>query len=103
MSYFSDALILVAIAETVNDLGNPVSADTQTTVFANKKSVRQSEVYQAAAAGLKPELMFEVNTDEYTQQAFATWNSKRYKVIRAYSREDGITELILQGVTNGVI
>ena len=101
--YFSDQLILVDIAELPNDLGDPVRTELLTTVFANKKSIRQSEFYQAAASGLRPELMFEVNTSEYTQQTYAIWNAKYYKIIRTYDRPDELTELVLQGVTNGVI
>ena len=59
----------------VIDLGNVVETTVhgetlQTmvyrTVFANKKSVRQSEFYNAANVGLKPELIFEVNSFEFT-------------------------------------
>jgi hypothetical protein len=100
---FRDQLILVAITEPTNDLGNSVRTETQTTVFADKASVRQSEFYQASASGLRPELMFIVPTVDYAQQPYAIWNSKRYKIIRTYDRPDETTELLLQGLTNGVI
>lgn len=100
---FRDTLILIAITSTVNDLGDPVETETETTVYADKKSVRQSEFYQAAAAGMRPEIVFLVRTVDYNQQPFAEWNSKRYRIIRVYDKPNELTELICQGVTNGVI
>jgi len=100
---FNEQLILIAITSTVNALGDPVQTETETTVFADKASVRQSEYYQAAATGLRPELMFIVRTCDYSQQPLAEWNSKQYKIIRTYDKTDETTELLVQGVVNGVI
>lgn len=62
-------------------------------VFVNKKSVRQSEVYQAATAGLKPELMFEVRSLDYDSEERLKYNNKVYEIIRVYDRGE-VTELI---------
>ena len=100
---FREQLTLIAVTSTVNTLGDPVQTDTETVVFADKASVRQSEFYQAAATGLRPSIMFLVRTIDYSQQPLAKWNSKKYRIIRTYDRPDELTELVCEGVTNGVI
>ena len=63
-------------------------------VFVNKKSVRQSENYQAAAVGLKPELMFEIKSIEFDNQERLKYNDKIYEITRVYDRGE-VTELIV--------
>jgi SPP1 family predicted phage head-tail adaptor len=93
-----DVVQLVRLDYTVNDYGDQQYIRTASTVFANKKSVRQSEFYQALATGLKPEIMFEVRTLEYTGQENLVYNNKEYVIIRTYSKNDEITELVCSGL-----
>ena len=93
-----DIVELVGIETSINDIGDTVSNRTVSQVFANKKSVRQSEFYQAFAAGLKPELMFEVRSIEYSGQSNLIFNGKEYVIIRTYSKNDEITELVCSGI-----
>lgn len=71
-------------------------------VYCNKKSVRQSEKYQAASVGLKPELMFEVMSIEYDQEERIEFNDKLYEITRVYERGE-VTELIVSAVTGSEI
>ena len=71
-------------------------------VYSNKKSVRQSEKYQAASVGLKPELMFEVMSIEYDQEERIEFNDKLYEITRVYERGE-VTELIVSAVTGSEI
>lgn len=99
-----DVVELVNQTSSSNEYGDQVFAETSTTVFANKKSVRQSEFYQAFAHGLKPELMFEVRSIEYSDQTSLRFNEKEYTIIRAYSKNDEVTELVVTGLAvKGVI
>ena len=99
-----DVVELIDQQASTNDIGDQVFAETSTQVFANKKSVRQSEFYQAFAHGLKPELMFEVRSIEYSNQTSLRFNEKEYTIIRAYSKNDEVTELVVSGlVAKGVI
>jgi SPP1 family predicted phage head-tail adaptor len=93
-----DVVELIDQQASTNDIGDQVFAETSTTVFANKKSVRQSEFYQAFAHGLKPELMFEIRSIEYRNQPSLRYNSKEYTIIRAYSKNDEVTELVVSGI-----
>lgn len=63
----------------------------ETVVFAEKKSVRQSEFYAAAAVGLKPELVFLVDERDFSMAATEKYdpaeilyNERHYNIIRTY-------------------
>lgn len=70
-------------------------------VYANKKSVRQSEAYQASAVGLKPEIMFEIHSIDYESEERIKFNDKVYEIIRVYDRGE-VTELICSAMSGGV-
>ena len=96
---FRDVVKLISVAVTENDMGDKIEKETETEVFANKRSIRQSEFYQAAATGLRPEIMFEVWSEEYSNQPRLEYGSKQYTIIRAYDKGE-ITELVCQGLVN---
>lgn len=99
---FRDVIELVTVTTTENDMGDPVETETPRQVFANKKSVRQAEFYQAAATGLKPELMFEVRSIDYAGETKLQYTGKQYGILRTFSKNDEILELICSGlVPNG--
>lgn len=97
---FSDEVELVALSWGENDYGHPVQIEVRRLVFANKRSVRQSEHYQAAIAGLRPELMFEVWTAEYEGETRLIYAGTEYQIGRTYARTDEKTELIVTGLVN---
>lgn len=97
---FKDVIELISITCTENDIGDTVETPNGREVYANKKSIRQNEFYQAAATGFKPELMFEVRTVEYEGERKLEYDSKQYNIIRSYDKNGEITELICSGVVN---
>ena len=84
--------------------GEPIQSLEYREIFANKKSVRQSEFYQASVAGLKPELVFEVHSFEYDNDIKLRYPSgedgKVYDIIRTYDRGE-ITELTVSSFLGG--
>jgi len=100
---FREVINLVSITIVENDMGDQIETPVKRQVFADKKSVRQNEFYQAAATGLRPELMFVVRTIDYDQEPKLEFNFKTYTIIRAYEKDDEFVELVCQGLTNGVI
>lgn len=92
-----EVISLVSEVETENELGDIITEDTLKQVFANKKSVRQNEFYQAQAAGLKPELMFEIRYIDYGEEKKIVYNNKSYNVIRTYTKNQETIELICEG------
>ena len=95
---FRDTIDLVSVAYSTNDVGNSAEVETKLTVYADKQSIRQSEFYQAAQTGLKPELMFVIRTIDYNNETRLEYNSKKYNIIRAYDKTGEFTELICQGI-----
>jgi SPP1 family predicted phage head-tail adaptor len=98
--FFRDVVDLLAIQATENDMGDLIETETSRTVFANKKSITRAEFYQAAMTDLRPELMFEVRTIEYQNEKKLKFNEKTYNIIRVFSKNDEITELVCQGLVN---
>lgn len=97
---FGDVINLLTIITTKDANGYKIEeASKNTTIFAEKKSVRQSEHYQAAAVGVNVEIMFVVWSIEYQGNKYLEYDSKVYQVERTYDTGE-FTELIcsLKGV-----
>lgn len=103
---FRDVINLVGdIAIVKNDMGDPIELTVKREVFADKKSIRQNEFYQAASTGLRPELMFVIRTIEYEQEPkleYPIGSDKLYNIIRTYDKDGEFTELICSGLVSGV-
>jgi len=69
-------------------------------VYADELSVGQSEFYQAAAVGLRPELKFEIFAGDYNDEKSLEYNSKKYDIKRTYRKGPDKVELTCQGVIN---
>ena len=82
--------------------GEPLRKTLWTYHYANKKSVRQSEFYEMARLGLKPELMFEVHSHEYQDHELLWYDRKQYEIVRAYDRGE-VTELTVKGEVGRVV
>lgn len=99
--FWRDVIYLVAEKYVKNGIGDTIKEVVNTRqVFANKKSIRQSEFYQAQANGLKPELMFEIRYSDYEDEKRIDYNGKTYTIIRQFSKNDEMVELICEGVVN---
>lgn len=96
--FFRDVIELISTTETVNGMGDTIDQKAYRQVFADKQSIRQSEFYQAAATGLKPELMFVIRVFEYQNEQSLRYNDKEYGIIRTYSKDGEMIELICAGI-----
>ena len=81
-------LINVIVAEDA--IGNQIASTTERTVFANEYYVSQSEFYNAAVAGLKPEKQFEMYSYEYQDEPKLEHNGVTHNIIRTEKRGDKI-------------
>jgi SPP1 family predicted phage head-tail adaptor len=92
---WKDIIELGNMTETIVH-GEPVRAMDYREVFARKMSVKRTEFYQAANAGLKPELVFEVYSAEFSNDEKVRYpsgaNGKVYAIIRVYDKGE-TTEL----------
>lgn len=78
-------------ANTLSDQGTV--EEVQRKVLASLSSVRQSEFYQAAQAGIKVEKVFEIRSFEYKGEETILYNNKKYSIVRTYDK-GGIVELV---------
>lgn len=91
ITMYDQVIKLIGTTTTTDEYADKVSVETERTVFAELKSVGQSEFYQAHAVGLKPELKF-VLADYMDYQnekllKFKDFNDKEeqlYTIIRTY-------------------
>lgn len=67
-----------------------------TKIYANKLSVTRSEFYQAIANDLKPEVTFEIHEFEYCNEQKLIHEGKAYLIIRTFSKNNDILELVCQ-------
>jgi SPP1 family predicted phage head-tail adaptor len=92
---------LIASTATEDDIGNQVETETTTEVWAEETGVRQSEFYNAAVAGLRPERTFVLWANEYSGQTRIEADGVKYKLIRAYNNpaKSEMIELVCEKVT----
>lgn len=99
MARWDKVIYLVSSKEDKNEIGDVISSEeSQIKVYANKKSIRQSEFYQAMANGIKPELMFEIQVFEYGNQSELLYEGEKYSIIRTFNNGNDRIELVCQGV-----
>lgn len=79
----NDVIKLRTLSITSDAAGFSSTAVTEKTVYADIKSVRQSEFYAAEASGKKVDLVFVVNADEWNGATEIEYRSLVYSVVRA--------------------
>ncbi|MGO5053582.1 phage head closure protein [Lachnospiraceae bacterium LCP25S3_G4] len=86
---YNDIIKLVKIKKTVNEYGDITDTETEKIVFAELKSITQSEFYQAQSVGLKPEIKFTIaDYYDYCGESIIRYKEREleedYSVIRTY-------------------
>ena len=88
---FDSIITLKKETNTINEYGDTVQTFTERNVFAEVKSIGQSEFYQAQATGLKPEIKFVIadfadyqNEKVLSYKAFGENTAEDYTVLRTY-------------------
>lgn len=80
-----------------DEIGNQKIVDgTPRKLLAEKKSVRQSEFYQAATTDYKPEIVFTIWPHEYNDEPNLIYNNKKYRIIRTYEKSFKDLELVCE-------
>lgn len=82
---YDQVITLINDEKTVDECGDLKTTETGRQVFAELRSIGQTEFYQAQAVGLKPEIKF-VLADYYDYQNEQTLEHEgtRYRVLRTY-------------------
>ena len=104
MSRWSDVINYMIIERVRDEDGFMVEKEVPgPIVFANRKSIRSAEYYQAAQNGVQLEVMFEVRVADYDEsKRVLMHNNKRYTVERTYEKID-IIELVCKRFDGAVI
>ncbi|MGM7635637.1 phage head closure protein [Bacillus sp. Hm123] len=103
MSRWADVIKFITVGQTQDEDGFPIQGEViGPAIFANRKSVRSSEHYQAAQNGIKLEAVFEVRVSDYTDEQVLIWNQKKYKIERTYEKTD-IIELVCRLFDGAVV
>lgn len=92
MTYDREVTLITKTYE-FDDIGNHIPVESSVTVLCNEKSIGRNEFYNAAAAGLKPEVTLVVHAYEYSGESTVEYEGKRYNVMRIY--QSGFEELEL--------
>ena len=101
--YDSVATLKAYGTPTYDSYGNEIIPETTTDVFVQPRGVYQSEFYNAAQLGLKPNLtLYLTNREDYDGQKVLEFEGKEYTVIRVdwSAQRDGIS-LICEERING--
>ena len=91
--YFSDKITLRKETVTLDEYGDSAYTYTDTTVFADVRSVTRSEFYSASMAGIKIDVVFAVHAEDFNNQTIVTYGSAQYNIVRTYKKGEGIVEL----------
>ncbi len=97
---FDAIAYLITETEAENDYGDVVTANSERMVYVNEKSIRQSEFYQAAAVGMKPELLLEMRKLDYKGEVKAKYEDRTYNIIRTFAKNRDYIELICQDIAH---
>lgn len=96
----NSVLFLIPMVSGRNSIGDDIEVEGEKRkVFGEKISIRQSEFYQAAANGFKPEIAFKIWAIEYKGEELLEYKNQKYSIIRTFEKGETI-ELICEGMVN---
>lgn len=92
----SDVAYLIGVVYTKDALNQHIPTEVRREVFCEVEGIRQSEWFSAGQAGLKPQLMLKVFTDDYNGEDQVEVDGVRYGIYRTYPAKHSWTELYLE-------
>lgn len=101
---YNEVIKLISEEKTINEYGDTVVAKSERPVFAQLRSIGQSEFYQAQAVGLKPEIKFVLSDFlEYQNEKIIRYTpfngqEEEYTVLRTYRANNELEIVCKRGV-----
>ena len=101
---FDSVITLMKETNTINEYGDTVQTFAERTVFAEVKSIGQSEFYQAEAVGLKPEVKFVIaDFADYQNEKQLKYTpfggtEEIYTVLRTYRNKINLEIVCARGI-----
>lgn len=91
-------LITTTVSTTVNSQGDYPVTRTDRQIFADVKSIGTKEFYEAATAGMKPEIKFVIQDYlDYEGEKELSYNGFRYPIIRTFRTQTNQLEITVGG------
>ncbi|MFJ6194388.1 MULTISPECIES: phage head closure protein [Bacillus cereus group] len=98
----NDILLFPVITTTTDELGQVEISEIFTRqVFCEKKSISQSEFFQAGQNGFKPTCVLIVHSLDYQEEQKARYRDKEFNIYRIYERNDEKIELYCEVKASG--
>ena len=102
---YDDVATLIAYGKsTFDEYGNESIETEKTDVYVQPRGVYQSEYYNAAQAGLKPSITFDIaHREDYNNQQVVEFHNKYYTVIRVdwTAQRDKLSLICEERANNG--
>lgn len=102
---FDEVIKLIEEQKTIDEYGDQVVTKVERQVFADLRSIGQSEFYQAQAVGLKPEIKFvlpdylDYRSEKLIKyQPFGSSEEEEYNVIRTFRSGNTLELVCVRGV-----
>ena len=92
----STPIYLITETKTQNAIGEWVAVESQRKVYANVKTVTQSEYFSASQIGLNPDYKFTMFAPDWQGEMIVEYNGYRYSVYRVYVATTDRMELYAQ-------
>ncbi|PFW87244.1 phage head-tail adapter protein [Bacillus pseudomycoides] len=98
----NDILLFPVVTTIEDELGQKEEIETfSRQVFCAKKSIPQSEFFQAGQSGIKPACVLIVYTVSYQEERKVQYREKEYSIYRTYERNDEKIELYCEVKAGG--
>ncbi len=91
---WNGAIKLRTITESTDSYGDITQTVTSKEILADISSVGRNEFYSAQTAGFNPQIIFNIRKILYGNENEIEYNGEVYTVIRTYSKDNEILELI---------
>ncbi|PEQ33414.1 hypothetical protein CN467_22135 [Bacillus cereus] len=97
-----DVCFLLSVETETDELGQVIGTnETERQIFCSKLSINRQEFLAGGQLGLKPQIMFVVDADEYDDEATLMYENQKYTVYRIFPRSDGYTEVYCEVKAGG--
>ena len=80
----------------IDDYGNEIKAFSEKQIFCDTRSITRREFYDAAQAGLRPEVVLRMQKIDYEGEEEIEWRGKVYHVMRTYWDDADLMEIYLE-------
>ncbi|PGN26272.1 phage head closure protein [Bacillus thuringiensis] len=98
----NDILLFPIVTVVEDELGQKEGIKTfSRQVFCEKRSIPQSEFFQAGQSGIKASCILIVHLLDYQEETSVKYGEKTYSVYRTYERDDEKVELYCEVKAGG--